>query len=92
MPDNASMPTQPSATARADSVVPGLARGDPDRGPAAAVGRLDLMPLVAIRTTVPAKPSSLTSRLDPPATSSSGSSASSTSRTASTSSSVGGRP
>ena len=39
-------------------------------------------------TTVPSKPSSLTSRLDPPATTSSGSSASSTSCTASTRSSV----
>src|SRR5262245_16348378 len=46
------------------------------------------MPEVAMRTTVPSKPSSETTRLDPPDRTSSGSSASSTSRTASTSSSV----
>src|SRR6476661_1009488 len=46
------------------------------------------MPEVATRTTVPGKPSSDTTRLEPPETTRSGSSASSTSRTASTSSSV----
>src|SRR3954468_7784361 len=88
MPDRASMPDQPSATARAtrpSQLSPAATR---TAAPPQSSCDSTVIPVVATRTTEPAKPSSATSRLEPPETTSSGSSASSTSRTASTSSSV----
>src|SRR5262245_18950912 len=73
MPESASMPTQPDSTARATT--------SSQTSPAATVTRTPpqvgsvvsstsaCRPVVAIRTTVPGKPSSATTRLLPPATS-----------------------
>src|ERR1035437_6654426 len=87
MPESASMPDQPCATAwitTSSQTSPAATRTITADESADS----SEMPLVALRTTEPAKPSSETTRFEPPATTSNGSSASSTSRMASTSSSV----
>ena len=90
MPDRASTPTQPRSTARAtkasqSSPAATVTIAPPHIGPAAS-STSAWTPVVAISTTVPSKPSSATTRLLPPATSSTGSPASSAERTASISS------
>src|SRR6478672_1808903 len=88
MPDSASTPAQSSSTARTTTSSQTSPAATRTVAPPHWSADSTVMPEVATRTTVPAKPSSAMSRLEPPETTSRGSSASSTSRTASTSSSV----
>src|SRR6476660_4064153 len=88
MPERASMPAQPSSTARATTSSHTSPAATRTIAPPHWSADSTLMPDVATRTTVPEKPSSATTTLEPPESTSRGSSASSTSRTASTSSSV----
>ncbi len=85
MPDSASSPTRPEATVcstRSSHGSPAATRSVAPEQASASV----LMPRRSIRTTVPGKPSSATSRLEPPPRTSTGSCAASSSASVATSS------
>src|SRR5665647_285884 len=89
IPESASMPAQPRATAcatRSSHGSPACTRSRTRPGPVASSGPVAWIPRVTMRITVPSKPSSLARMFEPPPSSSQSSSPAHTPRTASTSS------